>query len=147
MGVIAATLDAANFLSWCFPVFLCWNSTAGQFTNVQWCKCNNMITHEMDVSLAFLSYMDVSSVRKETEDHEEATAAEPTCRMWPDGNCWTSCSIQTHSGPVGQASRWEKADGQRTSTQSTSSSSTMGWAITCSVSPCPPQPFLTSRLI
>lgn len=46
MGVFAATLDAANFLSWCFPVLLCWNSTAGQFTKVQLCNYNNVINQK-----------------------------------------------------------------------------------------------------
>lgn len=50
MGAVAATLDAAHFLSWCFPVLLCWNSTAGQFMKVWWCKYNNVINDTMDVS-------------------------------------------------------------------------------------------------
>lgn len=68
-------------------------------------------------------------VRKETEDHKTATAAAPPCRMWPDGNCWSSLTSQTHTGPIRQASsRGEKADEHRSSTQSTSSSLTLGWS-------------------
>lgn len=39
MSAVAAALDAAHFLSWCFPALLCWNSKAGQFRKPCQPKC------------------------------------------------------------------------------------------------------------
>lgn len=39
MSAVAAALDAAHFLSWCFPALLCWNSKAGQFRKQSQPKC------------------------------------------------------------------------------------------------------------
>lgn len=124
MSAVAAALDAAHFLSWCFPALLCWNSKAGQFRKQSQPKSkitdNNyqylqLLKSFVAPCLVFFFFF----FRKEPEDEEEAEEAAPTCRMWTDGCCWRFSAIKAHTAPDRQAPKWEETDAHRTSSEDT----------------------------